>query len=542
MSEVLTMMRFELIPNEILMECFGYLSASEIFHAFDRLNYRFCKLIRNIQLYLNFHHIRKSLFDRFCKKMLLEPHIKIKIYSMHLSNKGSHDQIETFLSLFSIDEFPNLRSLTLTQVTYENIEKVRSMLSSIPELYSLHLIDSENIEAGTLVPLTTSKVRILSADTLVVLPTWFERFLSITSFTVLSSEVFDLCRLMEYMPMLKYLHVEHCIYMGKSYTKQARYKKTCAIDLKQLIVDDLEFRFETFQKLLETTPNLKSLTLSAGGRPDMFDACQWEHLISSSLPYLKIFKFRFGCAFVYFDNDYINMFERFQNDFWHKQHHWYTECLLTKSSIFIYTTSYASYKDRLRMTTNENIYISSISLFDATDLTSRQQEIEQKCQSYFKNIVSCKIETSSILLQILKEAPQLSTITIDQKQLISFCNDDDELCNYLSKMIQKLDLWHDNDRSTPAFNNYAELRKFCKIFSNVEDLRCYIDKKTEFLFVLNQLSKLSNTTIFMTTSDNRKSVLNWIKKELTKLNVNYHIDSNRWYAGDDHVMVNIWMG
>ncbi|CAF2950886.1 unnamed protein product [Rotaria sp. Silwood2] len=114
MSEVLTVMRFELIPNEILMDCFAYLSASEIFHAFDRLNYRFYTLIRNIKLHLNFHHIRKSIFDRFCKKILLEPLIKSQIYSMHLSNKGSHGQIEAFLSLFSIDEFPHLRSLTLT--------------------------------------------------------------------------------------------------------------------------------------------------------------------------------------------------------------------------------------------------------------------------------------------------------------------------------------------------------------------------------------------------------------------------------------------
>ncbi|CAF1219773.1 unnamed protein product [Rotaria sordida] len=263
MSKILAVMRFELIPNEILMDCFAYLSASEIFHAFDRLNYRFYKLIRNIKLHLNFHHIQKSIFDRFCKKMLLEPHIKSQIYSMHLSNKGSHGQIDAFLPLFSIDEFPNLRSLTPTQVAYENIGQLKSMISSIPELYSLHLFDSENIEADALVPLTTSKVRTLSADTLVVLPTWVEIFLSITSFTLLSSEVFDLCALMEYMPMLKYLHVQHCLYMFKSYQKKARYKKTCGVHLKQLIVDDLQIPFVTFQKLLEATPNLKSLTLSA---------------------------------------------------------------------------------------------------------------------------------------------------------------------------------------------------------------------------------------------------------------------------------------
>ncbi|CAF3422421.1 unnamed protein product, partial [Rotaria sp. Silwood2] len=428
------------------------------------------------------------------------------------------------------------------------------MISSIPELYSLHLFDSENVECETLVPLTTSKVRTLSADTLVVLPPWFERFLSITSFTVLSSEVFDLCELMEYMPMLKYLHVEHCRYMGKSYQKQARYKTSCAVHLKQLIVDDIQFPFVAFQKLLEATPNLKRLTISAGNEEDMFDACQWEHLISSSLPHLEIFKFQFGCDREYFKNDIINMLEQFQTDFWHKQHNWYTEYLLTKYSIFIYTTSYTSNKDRLLIYTDGYIYINSSTFDSVADLTVRQQEIEQKCQSCFRNIISfefitteskqnnplktkhieilkkmislsnlnylkvssnCKIETSSVLLQILKEASQLSSITIDQNQLISFCHDD-ELCKYLNKMIKKLDLYYDTDRSTSAFNNYGELRKFCKTFSNIEDLRCYIDKKTEFLFVLSQLSKLSHATTFVKTSDNFEKA----KKAKSKMAVN----------------------
>ncbi|CAF4348799.1 unnamed protein product, partial [Rotaria sordida] len=70
--------------------------------------------IRNLTLHLNFHYIRKSLFGQFCTKMLLESQIKNQIYSMNLSSEGAYGQIERFLSLFSIDKFPHLRSLTLT--------------------------------------------------------------------------------------------------------------------------------------------------------------------------------------------------------------------------------------------------------------------------------------------------------------------------------------------------------------------------------------------------------------------------------------------
>ena len=66
MSDIQGMMNFERLPNEILIECFEYLNIFEIFYSFDRLNSRFYKLIRNIQLQLNFENIPKTLFDQFC--------------------------------------------------------------------------------------------------------------------------------------------------------------------------------------------------------------------------------------------------------------------------------------------------------------------------------------------------------------------------------------------------------------------------------------------------------------------------------------------
>ncbi len=59
-------MTLELLPNEIIIECFEYLNAFEIFDSFDQLNYRFSKLIRTVPLHLNFQHVRKQIFDHFC--------------------------------------------------------------------------------------------------------------------------------------------------------------------------------------------------------------------------------------------------------------------------------------------------------------------------------------------------------------------------------------------------------------------------------------------------------------------------------------------
>ena len=117
MTDTHIIMKLEFLPNEILFECFQYLNAVYIFHSFDQLNYRFNKLIRSIPLHLDFQNIHKLLFDQFCKQILSNPKIKAQVYSLHLSNDRSVcNKIHAFLSFLSLDQFPQLRSLTLTKV------------------------------------------------------------------------------------------------------------------------------------------------------------------------------------------------------------------------------------------------------------------------------------------------------------------------------------------------------------------------------------------------------------------------------------------
>jgi len=138
--------KFEFLPNEIFIQCFGYINAIELFYAFDKLNYRFYHLIRSIQLHLNFHNVQKSIFNRFCKKMLSEPLIQNQISSLHLSEKNAPGQIGRFLSLFSLDQFSHLRSLAMTQVDRKDISKLEPMASTLSTLESFHLFDSSDIE------------------------------------------------------------------------------------------------------------------------------------------------------------------------------------------------------------------------------------------------------------------------------------------------------------------------------------------------------------------------------------------------------------
>ncbi len=72
-------MKFELLPNEILLDYFPY------FNAFDGLNYNLNRLIRNIPL---------------------DPEMKSQIYSLHLSDAETDFQIDAFLSFFHLMSSP----------------------------------------------------------------------------------------------------------------------------------------------------------------------------------------------------------------------------------------------------------------------------------------------------------------------------------------------------------------------------------------------------------------------------------------------------
>lgn len=143
-------MTFELLPNEMLLECFGYLHHWDTIYAFHLLNSRFTRLIQAIPLHFNFENIPKSTFDQICKKLMFNPDIKRRILSLRLSDDGTCEQIQEFLSFFSFDEFSSLRSLTLIGVDEKNINRFESMLSHLTELHHLSLIDPDNDVKGEL--------------------------------------------------------------------------------------------------------------------------------------------------------------------------------------------------------------------------------------------------------------------------------------------------------------------------------------------------------------------------------------------------------
>ncbi|CAM4822986.1 unnamed protein product [Rotaria magnacalcarata] len=531
MSEAYTTMKFELLPNEILMESFEFLSIFDIFYSFDKLNNRFNQLIRTIPLHLNFKPARKSTFDRLL-----------------LSNKETCHKIETFLSHFSLDQFSHLHSLTLIQVE----DYILSKLHLTPQLYSFHLIDSNDI--NLVYPLTFD-LRILSIPTLRSIETFFSQTSSITNMTISACSLGQvLQQLFKYAPMLTYLNIHYLSEYNNWTTNSSTIDIYKAVHLKELIIFNFDYKFEHFQKLAKHLPRLTNLKLYGNCDLDMIDANQWEHLLTSSLSHLDIFKFTFN--YMYKNNDDNNIqdkFNRFQNDFWLGQH-WFTEYELSNYSATIYTIPYMfnSYDFQLDtqryshqlVNTFDNVKI--LTLYHATlkdtylcyfsnvtsltilpseqyfkprlgtqDMRSLKKIINFSSLKHIGISLKFRLKEPSILLRLLQDLPQLSSIMVSIRVLEAFSYDT-ELCEYLNKTIKKLDIYK---YGSCSFKTHYQLEKFCKIFSNVEELKCNIDRMTDLLFLLKHLSKLTNLKAYLWSVNDYDYFHSWFKNQTCRLNI-----------------------
>ncbi|CAF3943561.1 unnamed protein product [Rotaria sp. Silwood2] len=555
-------MKFDQLPNEILIECFEYLSALDILYSFDQLNYRSHTLVESISLHLNLHHKNKLLFDQFCHQMLFNPQMKNQIISLKLSNKNTCGQLNVFLSFFSISEFSQLRSITLIDLDYNRTQQIESiilLLFDFANVYSNELTDETCNVLSKLVP---SKIQMKLTSNLNSNSTSIHKTTTITSLTVFQCSLDDLWQVFKYTPNLEYLHIK-ILCNSSSINDELDVISAYAFYLKQLVVDYSTANFQIFELLLQQTPNLKILTIDVEYQIDIIDGERWQNLIESSLHHLDIFNFKFDVG-IRGDYDVIlNKFHQFQTDFWHKQHYWYTNCQFNSHAAFIYTITYVWNRYVLQSDTKRygiKLMNNSKIFENVTNLILFSNILDNKSEYYyFQNVTSLtlykesnlfkkldfnlkpedtvfeslkmiinlsnlkhldiksmhNIISSIKLLEILKQAPQLSSIAINKSTLILFLINH-ELCQYLNKMINVLDI--DDDYNDDSIKS-DELNKLSKIFSNIEKLQCCTNEMNTCLFILNHMPKLKHVEIRSLSSFSRDTSA-WLKMIASKSNIN----------------------
>jgi len=515
----MTKTSFESLPNEILAECWKYLHGLDLFYTFNQLNLRLNQSIRCVRLGLTFQNtISLKEFQWFCMTMSTNPEIKNQIYSLELSNENLC-QIHVFLSHFQLTEFIHLQSLTLINIDHSSRHQLEPILPFLSQLKTFRLIDCANDKNESLL----SVLPLGQLQTLVVpIFQWDNQDLSsITHLTVFSCTDNILHQILSFLSNLRYL----CIHRLEHVNVNATYTIN---NVKQLIIKTAFNEYEDFVDLFQRTPSIESLTLCSILEETRIDVEQWENLIRSSLTNLR--KFEFAFQYQYEDKDETQQeLKRFETDFWVKEHNWFSEYLIINdTTILLYTIPYCmndfGLPDKRLLYSNKMInrnhvynrvktliveanitdggpfYFPNVAALRLSPMTTFDTELiltDEYVQSLnniirFRNLnhlyidSNWKIGTSNAFLDILKNAPQLSSLAGDLYCLIPFF-DNEELCSYLTKMIKKIDL----DRIYCKFINESyQTNRLWTIFRNITHIKCYIYVQGLILFLVQHLSNL----------------------------------------------------
>lgn len=124
--------KFELIPNEVLLETFEYLSPCEIFEAFYYLNDRYNQFLLSLPLRIDLIDISKKNYD-------IHNYLLFSIVSHRIISFRCEDLFDRLIYQIRLSEFIALKYLTLTQLHIENLLTIMPKLNGLDELIYLKL-------------------------------------------------------------------------------------------------------------------------------------------------------------------------------------------------------------------------------------------------------------------------------------------------------------------------------------------------------------------------------------------------------------------
>ena len=516
---VSVMSKLELLPNEILLQCFEHLDAINLFHSFDDLNFRFGCLIREIPLHIRLEHVKKCALISFCRRISSDIHVRNGIKSLKISKREKFNASGCFLQSVSLNQLTELQALTFNG---SDTETGNQILSTLPFLTKLKYYGEPSSSTSKIfASLPASNIRTLSLKSLDSSVT--HAFTSLVNLTVSNCSTEQLCVCFIHSPMLQYVRIESLT----NYRDSPRPTDCHAVYLKRLSIKTLQQEFNSVETLLQRTPNLKTLIINSSAIDELVDACRWQHLITSFLPNLNNFQFKFRIGLKDKNDAVVDKFLQFQTDFWHQQHHWFTEYALNKNEGYIYTVPYVPNEFDITQDTKRyyNELNNNVETFaNVTDLTLNFDVVNYTGKYYFSNVKSLRLtydrvhnfhpketkqieylkrmvnlnsithleissksqwNSPSMMLQILKETVHLSSLKIDQVWLkvLYTCP---ELCSHLAKMIKKLDF----RSATFQVFDFWKTETICQTFSNLEEFHCDIRDSDDLTEVLLRLSKL----------------------------------------------------
>jgi hypothetical protein len=323
---------FEDLSNDILYEIFEYLDYFHVYQAFFDLNIRYRKLLIdfNLPIKINISSISKSAFQNYYTHIILPR--QHRIFSLSITNLLSFD-LDISLHL-NLSRFNRLEILILENIDSNQLKTVLQDIASLSHLSSLAIIPIDYVENVNdiflqifrLSTLKYCKVSFANNQTQPdrLLPFATHEYSSIEQLVIKHTiSINNLHRLLSYIPQLRRLSLD-CI--NEDYHNSRIDHPMIFNNLSHLFLDLTLFSFDEFELLIKNSfPSIQVLHLLVDGYDEYTNANRWKQLISSSMPYLRIFDIQ--CSYRYVRNSTIQKVHEFQlnqftTSFWY-EHQWF---------------------------------------------------------------------------------------------------------------------------------------------------------------------------------------------------------------------------
>jgi hypothetical protein len=576
MSRWKSIRTLESLPNELILTCFDYLNSLDIIYSFGKLNSRFDQLIENISLFLHFDNVSKSIFDQICKQIFANRRIQNQIISLRLSNEDNINEIDKFLSLFQLKDFVNLQSLTMKHLPqYLTGEKLHSILSTIPKLNSLSILDTTYIRRMNF---SSSEFQTSLSQIYPYLQSPNEIF-PIVNLIISKCSFDEFDRLLCITPMLKYVKIDELATNSYSMVNKEDFNRSCTSNLQCLVVYSLGGTSNHLEQLFKQIPNLKNLKIITPRSNYPINSQIWKDLLGKYLHHLTNFQFLFYYS-ISTENlsIFLNEVDQFQKYFGEDKHikyfyNEYFDCIYTEPYL---ENSFTLTRDIKKSTTNKNTFI------NVNDLTINQEMLQEESNYYFPNIQSLTIENhldysryteqsisfpkhvqhlqtfvnlnnlkhldisskydknlSLFILEIFKQSSKLISLVIDSECLAELF-EEKQFCPYFSRMIKKLAIYtKDGIRNNVSFDT---IKNLCRFFGNIEQLKCDIYDPKKVSFLLNRLTKLQYFTASFLFDEYDDEILRQWEKRLNYPYFQYKINDEQEDFHTRKAEIYVWIG
>ncbi|CAF1963783.1 unnamed protein product [Rotaria magnacalcarata] len=312
---------FQDLSSEIFLEIFDYLSIEDCFNAFYNLNWKIKSTLELAGFSIDLTSISRKTYDEFYKKIVF-PNYYRQIRKLKLSNDLTINLLERFFNDFQLDDFEQLRSITLIKPSYMTLGSFALMVPYLKQLEHIS-VDSNSYPYNFFESITTN---LLSMNACYLPRLEIEDQLSFQSnikyLTITVEDVTYLLNLLAVFPQLKYLHASLLSTLdidgnsGLPIINIIPCKNLQTLKLDVLERSSIDF-YEIEYIFLQTSfDNLKSFSYNCTTKSlNHVDVSRWKKILSTYLSTIENFYFFVQIPFSLFSSDNIkNVFNHIQTD------------------------------------------------------------------------------------------------------------------------------------------------------------------------------------------------------------------------------------